>query len=205
LNNIEEKFLKLYRGEITEKDFERWIYENEIIFSKDLYEDLIILNYNSTETKHELAKLLEINFEKLIRAEIKGKLDQILKSEKLVLQEVESMMNHYDTMTHDFSMKIGDVYFCINCPFEITNINKLSRKEKENSFIEKFKNPRLFLNVIKDSLSTESIRIRHSKITMEFDKKMRQTQKDEYRLLMSSTTMFIKKEYLLKKMKKAWP
>ncbi len=55
LNEIERKYLELKKKSIQTSGFEKWVYENEIIirnvYSDSVYDELIILDYNSKHSK----------------------------------------------------------------------------------------------------------------------------------------------------------
>jgi hypothetical protein len=74
INIYEQKFLDILKGESSVEVFENWLYRNEEMLTTqlpiDVYNELIFLNYKTKESKHDLAKVLDIDFEKLELYEI---------------------------------------------------------------------------------------------------------------------------------------
>jgi vacuolar-type H+-ATPase subunit I/STV1 len=61
LNEIESKYLDLMDEKISIKEFENWVYNSESLekeLTEDEYTDLISLNYNNSNSKQEVGKIL---------------------------------------------------------------------------------------------------------------------------------------------------
>lgn len=60
-NVLQEKYFQIYKREITIREFESWIYENESIgqtSGEELYFKLISIDYNSRDALNELKKIM---------------------------------------------------------------------------------------------------------------------------------------------------
>lgn len=162
LNPVEEKYVKLKNDEITIFDFEKWVYENQIViekhYSQSVYDNLIILNYSSRDSKEELVKALEIDFRKLELISLYNFISKILNStceiRDLVCRDSIEYFNYV------FAFKIDGIAIAILNPFKLINANfDIDSKERVAEFRERFKNQRYFFELLRSELNTENIRL----------------------------------------------
>ena len=211
LNPLEEKYVKLKNDEITIVDFEEWVYENEIVieeyYSQSVYDNLIILDYASRESKAELVKALSIDFRKLELISLYNTISQILKStceiDDLVCQDSSDYFNY------DFAFKIEGVAVSILNPFRLINANiDIDSKERVTEFRDRFKNPRYFFELLKSELNTENIRlvIQEEISEMHYDHHSEAysgTQEEIY-ITVGKHRLIINREFVKTKMIKYW-
>lgn len=211
ITDIEKEYLKLNESETTIQEFEVWIYGNEEQITKEsnseLYYDLIQINFNSAEAKHELSKCLKINYDSLFRYRIQSNLIDSLNSNTLEIQDVKYDML-YNIHFLSFSFKIGEMNFIMHNPFDKMNFSQLENTDKETAFFKSFKGERKFLNTLSNALETDKIRIWRPKLTVQIDRitssKMMRPMKDELKIIIDGTFTFINKEYLKEEMKEVW-
>ena len=211
INTYEEKFLDILNGKCSLEKFENWLYKNEVMLTNQLpsqiYNELILLNYKTKESKHDLAKALDIDYEKLELYEIQHIIKNELEKEP-ILNSVRYEIDVYELAFISFDFEIGTLKFRMHNPFIIENFTKLTDAERENMFSEQFGSGREFLKSILDSIGTENFRVHNWKKYEQTDNmsetKTKQTKEDEYKILINGHFCHIKKEYIKKRMKKAW-
>ena len=193
-------------------NFEEWIYQNPALIEKELdkdtYEALILLNYQSKECKHELAKMLDIDFERMECYQIQKLLTSTLINETISLNSVRYELDVYDLNYINFSFAVEGITFYMHNPFHISDFSKLDSAEKESAFKSRFGDVRNFLESLIDALSTTELRVVNSKSTEQLDTitegKLWRTKDDELRLIINNHHCFIKKKYIKTKMGNAW-
>lgn len=211
INTYEEKFLEILKGKSTLTDFENWLYQNEEILttelSSEIYNDLILLNYNTKESKYELARALEVDYEKLELYEIQQTIANELK-QKPTLNSVNYEIDVYELDFISYDFQIGSLKFRMHNPFEIENFPNLTNAERERIFYENFGSGEQFLKYLIDSIGSKDFRVHNWKKFEQTDSMTEmniiQTKESEYKLLINSHYCYIKKEYIKQKMKKAW-
>jgi len=211
INTYEEKFLDILKGVSSLAKFEKWLYKNEEVLTSQLqseiYNDLILLNYKTKESKHELAKALNIDYEILELYEIQ----RILKSElqeEPILNNVKYEIDVYELDFISFDFQIGTVKFRMHNPFKMENFASLNDAERVNCFFEQFGSGKLFLNSLLSSIGTKHLRVhnwkKYEQTNIMTETKIIQTKEDEYKILISGHYCYINKEYIKDKMKRAW-
>lgn len=211
INTYEKKFLDILKGESSIAEFENWLYKNEEELTKklpsEIYNDLILVNYKTKESKHDLAKALNIDFEKLELYEVQC----LLKNEignKPNLNNVNYEIDLYELDFISFDFEIGTLKFRMHNPFEIKNFTELTNEERKRIFAEKFGSAKRFLESLLDSIETNNFRVhnwkKHEQTDSMTEAKLTQTKKDEYKLIINGHFCHIKKEYIANKMKEAW-
>jgi len=211
INTYEEKFLDILNGESSLEKFENWLYKNEVMLTtqltREMYNELILLNYKTKESKHDLAKILDIDYEKLELYEIQN----IIKNElekKPIFNSVNYEIDVYELAFISFDFEIGTLKFRMHNPFKMENFAKLTDAEREKIFSENFGSGKEFLNSILDSIGTESFRVHNWKKYEQTDSmtetKVLQTKDDEYKMIVNGHYCYINKDYIKQKMGKAW-
>ena len=211
INTYEEKFLEILKGESSLADFENWLYKNEELLTtglpSEIYNDLILLNYNTKESKHELAKVLDVDYEKLELYEIQQIIENELKQEP-TLNSVNYELDIYELAFISYDFQIGSLKFRMHNPFEMENFANLTDAERERIFSENFGSGKQFLKYLIDSIGSENFRVHNWKKYEQTDSmtetKIIQTKESEYKILINGHHCYIKKEYIKQKMKKAW-
>jgi len=167
LRNVEHQFYQLRKEKLNIKEFETWIYQNELSikeqYSASVYDDLILLNYNNDHAKYDLAKILEIDYRKLELYELRRNINSISNTGKNELNEISHDL--YDSIydPHSrvlFRFKIGKIRMGINYPFLYTqDFTNLSKPERNLLFKEQFKKPIKFLKIVLEKVESNEFRI----------------------------------------------
>jgi len=212
LNILEKQFLKIIEDKISVKEFESWLYENQKSISNEvssgLYEELILINYNSTESKHNLSKLLKIDFEKLELYQIQQQIIDGIENQDANIQMVKYELDVYELDFISYDFVIGGIAFRMHNPFKIENFVNLNNTKREKIFTNLFGNGAHFLNSIIRSIDSKYFRIynfkKHEQIDRMTDTKIIQTKHDEYKIRINGHLCYIKKDYINNEMKGAW-
>lgn len=182
--------------------------EIDTIFGKKLYLELIQINYKLKEAKLDLAKCLNIDFEKLELYEIQNLIEEELKKQNISLNDVKYEINYYDLYHISFNFKIDNLSIRMHNPFKIDNIATLNYEQIENSFKEQFGNVEEFLKSLSGSISTNNFRIinykRHEQTDVMTKTLLMETKQNEYKISISNFSGFLNKNYIKSKMKNAW-
>ncbi len=211
INTYEEKFLDILKGQSSIEEFENWLYTSEEVLTTELpieiYNELILLNYKTKESKHELARALDIDHEKLELYEIQQLINNELK-QKPILNSVNYEIDLYELSFISFDFQVGTLKFRMHNPFKINRFANLTNEEREDKFSENFGSGEQFLQSLHDAIGTKNFRVHNWKKYEQTDSmtetKMIQTKDDEYKILICGHYCFINKEYIKHKMKKAW-
>lgn len=159
-DNIELVFYKVYKRLIDVKQFETWLYgvdeeSFERYFSKELYLNLLYLNYREKYVLGDLDKLIysRIPFGKYEEENIKQLLNAIL-NKSLDLAEILEKMYYMYCSGYSFLRYIGLAYVCNGIdtvPRMTTKVDWLNEEE--------FKRRRSPLGSIECKISLEAERI----------------------------------------------
>ncbi len=212
LSTAEKKYLEIIEDKTSIKDFEKWLYDNQRKISSDsseeLYEELIQINYNSSESKHILSKVINIDFEKLELYQIQQIIKNAIESQDTNINRVNYELDVYEMSHISFDFSIGKVAFRMHNPFNILNFASLEDEERELEFSSKFGDGKQFLNSILNSIETEDFRVYNSKKNEQVDTmtttKIIRTKEDEYKVRINGHLCYIKKNYIKEQMKGAW-
>lgn len=167
LNEIELQYLELRMKSIQIADFEKWVYMNEVLirktYSNSVYDDLIILDYESRQSKSILAKLLAIDFEKLEKYQLQEVLIKLIESDNLDIGEISH--NKYDSVydphyRSSFGFKINQIRISINNPFDFgKGFNELENEGRAREFKKRFKSPKKFFEMLLDELESQNLKV----------------------------------------------
>jgi hypothetical protein len=211
INIYEKMFIDILNGKCSIDTFENWIYENEALLTKEqpvgIYNELILLNYKTKESKQDLANALNIDYEKLELYEIQDLLTKELQRDP-ILNSIKYEVDFYDLDFLSFDFNIGTLKFRMHCPFKFQNFTNIAKEEKVKIFSEKFGNEKKFLECLRQSIGSDNFRIynwkKHEQTDIMTTTKLIQTKDDEYKIKINGHSCYIKKEYLNNKMKNAW-
>ena len=211
INPYEEKFLNILNGESSLEKFENWLYKNEMMLKSqmpnEIYNELLLLNYKSKESKYDLAKTLDIDYERLELYEIQQLLKNELEKEP-ILKSVNYEIDVYELAFISFDFEIGNLKFRMHNPFKMDKFPKLTDTERENRFLENFGSCKQFLISLIDSIGTDNFRVYNYKKHEQYDNmtatKIMQTKENEYKILINRHYGYINKDYIKQKMKNAW-
>lgn len=207
----EEKFLEILSGKISIEIFENWIYENEknlpAQLPGEIYNELLLIDYRTKESKYDLAKALNIDYEKLELYEIQQLIKTELENEP-ILNRVNYEIDAYELGFILLDFEIGALKFRMHNPFKIETFAELNDEERENIFASNFGSGKQFLKYLLDSIGTDNFRVhnwmKHEQTDSMTETKLMQTRDDEYKIRMNGHFCHIKKEYIKRRMKKAW-
>ena len=212
LNTAEKKYLEIIEDKTSIKDFENWLYKNqeEILSNSsfELYEELIQINYNSSESKHILSKVMNIDFEKLELYQIQQLVINAIESQETNINRVNYELDVYEMSHISFDFNIGGVAFRMHNPFKILNFVNLENEEREFKFSSQFGDELQFLNSILNSLDTDDFRVynykKHEQVDIMTNTQIILTKEDEYKIRINGHLCYIKKNYIKEQMKGAW-
>ena len=212
LNTVEKKYLEIIEDKTSIKDFENWLYKNQEEISSnsslELYEELIQINYNSTESKHILSKVINIDFEKLELYQIQQLIINAIESQETNIKRVNYELDVYEMSHISFDFSIGGVAFRMHNPFKLLNFVNLENEEREFEFSSQFGDGLQFLNSILNSLETDDFRVynykEHEQVDRMTNTKIILTKEDEYKVRINGHLCYINKNYIKEQMKGAW-
>ena len=212
LASVEKKYLEIIEAKISIKAFELWLYENQeeisLESSLEFYEELIQINFNSTESKHNLSKAIGIDFEKLELYQLQELIINTIENKDTNIKKVNYELDLYELSHISFDFSIGKLAFRMHNPFQIENFVNLSDDEREGIFSNLFGSEIQFLNSILSSINSKNFRIynlkKHEQVDRMTDTKIIQTKEDEYKIRINRHLCYIKKEYIKQQMKGAW-
>ncbi len=216
LNIVERKYLNLSKGLININQFEQWVYGNEQdiikLYSKQIYEDLIILNYSDSHAKSNLVKIINIDFERLKRFQVQNLLLELIKFESEELEEVifDEYGFIYDVHhRHAFSFNINFITISLTLPFELEPFKEKFNVEKVKEEIRtRFKKPHKFFQMLLDELFNGRLEVVVLENFADIDSrdyiKVISPKSDEVSISINSHGMRIDKEYLNFKMNRYW-
>ena len=217
LNILEQKYLEFKLGVITIFDFEQWVYthEDEIISasSESMYEDLIILNYNTRHSKSMLSKTISADYEKLEHHQLQEILIKLLDSEKFKITNaiIPGKYSHYDDPHYRISLRleINNIMFRLHNPFVFEkDLWDLNNEDRSKLLISKFTHPRRFIKTLKESLETSNLRLvvaefLNSGYYNNYTEYVSGT-KDDLVISIDKHRFIINKKYLITKMNGYW-
>lgn len=98
--DIQSMFYKIYKKQISINTFEEWVYDNpsiEDIIGKEVYLDIVSINFNDRHVFHELEKLLcrHINFGEMEFERIRGLLESIITGQSDIYDLMETIYDDY--------------------------------------------------------------------------------------------------------------
>jgi hypothetical protein len=212
LNIAEKRYLEIIEDKTSIKDFEHWLYKNQEEISSDssfeLYEELIQINYNSSESKHILSKVINIDFEKLELYQIQQLIINATESQETNIKRVNYELDVYEMSHICFDFSIGGVAFRMHNPFKILNFVNLENEEREFKFSSQFGDELQFLNSILNSLDTDDFRgysyKKHEQVDTMTNTQIILTKEYEYKIRINRHLCYIKKNYIKEQMKGAW-
>jgi hypothetical protein len=122
--------------------------------------------------------------------------------------DVNYKIDVYELGFISFDFIIGTLKFRMHNPFKIENFVKLTDVERENIFSSNFGSEKQFLNSLFESIGTSNFRVhnfkKHEQTDPMTETKLIQTKEDEYKIQINGHFCHINKEYIKKRMKKAW-
>jgi len=167
LNKIEQQFLDLKEGIIGMVDFEKWVYANEKLFldlySVEVYNDLIILDYQNQHSKAELPQILSIDFKRLEQFQLQEILIALINSEPLELENIQH--DQYDSVydphyRSSFYFEMNGINVWMNNPFRFDKeLSNQSDEYRSQEFKKRFRNPRKFLEVLLENLECSPVKL----------------------------------------------
>jgi len=211
LNPVEEKYVELKSKIISISDFEKWVYDKEELikgyYNQSIYDDLIILQYQNTEAKSELTKILNIDFRKLELSSINRYLVKLITSNREIANVVCN--DSHDYRNYLFSFNLEGISIGLLNPFKLINYHyDMDNNLRVIEFKERFRNPNKLFSILKAELNTENVRLvikeEIADVHLNHYREAYSGNNEEIYITIQEHRMILNREFIKTKMVKYW-